>query len=115
MYYFLVNPTAGGGRAMDTAKTLEAHLKAEGLEYEFGYSQYHKHAIELVRDAVERGHRKIFALGGDGAMDSMIVIRSIAATPTRLIARAGGGIVADSLPAAEYAELRAKIDPVLAK
>lgn len=68
MYYFLVNPTAGGGRAMDTAKTLEAHLKAEGLEYEFGYSQYHKHAIELVRDAVERGHRKIFALGGDGTI-----------------------------------------------
>lgn len=76
-----------------------------------------RRAVEII-DAVEESGRGpffgiVFALGGDGAMDSMIVIRSIAVTPTRLIARAGGGIVADSDPAAEYAELRAKIDPVL--
>lgn len=76
-----------------------------------------RRAVEII-DEIEQSGRGpffgiVFALGGDGAMDSMIVIRSIAATPTRLIARAGGGIVADSLASAEYAELRAKIDPVL--
>ncbi len=76
-----------------------------------------RRAVEII-DEIEPSGRGpffgiVFALGGDGAMDSMIVIRSIAVTPTRLIARAGGGIVADSDPAAEYAELRAKIDPVL--
>ena len=76
-----------------------------------------RRAVEII-DMIEDSGRGpffgiVFALGGDGAMDSMIVIRSIAVTPTRLLARAGGGIVADSEPAAEYAELRAKIDPVL--
>ncbi len=66
MYYFLCNPTAGGGRAKETIAALEAHLKAEGLEYEIGISAYHKHAIELVQDAVARGYRHIFTLGGDG-------------------------------------------------
>ncbi len=76
-----------------------------------------RRAVEII-DAVETSGRgpffgTLFALGTDGAMDSSIIIRSVAATPTRLIASAGGGIVADSDPAAEYAELRAKIDPVL--
>ena len=76
-----------------------------------------RRAVEII-DAIEASARGpffgiLFALAGDGALDSSIVIRSIAATPSRLIARAGGGIVADSIAAAEYAELRAKIDPVL--
>ncbi|KQX17540.1 MULTISPECIES: anthranilate synthase component I family protein [unclassified Sphingomonas] len=77
-----------------------------------------RRAMEII-DEIEDSARgpffgMVFALGTDGAMDSSIVIRSIAATPTRLVARAGGGIVADSDPAAEYAELRAKVDPVIA-
>ena len=78
-----------------------------------------RRAVEIIDEIEESGRGPffgiVFALGDDGAMDSSIVIRSIATTPTRLIARAGGGIVADSLPAAEYAELRAKIDPVLGR
>ncbi len=53
-------------------------------------------------------------IGFDGAMDSNIIIRGLLATPRRLIAQAGGGIVADSDPAAEYAEMRLKLAPVLA-
>ena len=76
-----------------------------------------RRAVEII-DEIEDSSRGpffgiVFALGGDGAMDSMIVIRSMAVTPTHIIARAGGGIVADSESANEYAELRAKIDPVL--
>ena len=52
-------------------------------------------------------------IGFDGAMDSNIVIRGLVATPQRLIAQAGGGIVADSNPAQEYAEMRLKLSPVL--
>ncbi len=52
-------------------------------------------------------------IGFDGAMDSNILIRSLVATPHRLIAQAGGGIVADSDPAEEYAEMRLKVAPVL--
>jgi para-aminobenzoate synthetase component 1 len=77
-----------------------------------------RRAMEVI-DEIEDSARgpffgTVFVLGTDGAMDSSIIIRSIAATPTRLIARAGGGIVADSDPAGEYAELRAKVDPVIA-
>jgi para-aminobenzoate synthetase component 1 len=52
-------------------------------------------------------------IGTDGAMDSSIVIRTLLITPERLVAQAGGGIVADSDPAAEYEEMMVKIRPLL--
>jgi para-aminobenzoate synthetase component 1 len=43
-------------------------------------------------------------LGLDGAMDSAITIRTLAIKGRKVAFQAGGGIVADSEPAAEYAE-----------
>ena len=52
-------------------------------------------------------------LGFDGAMDSSIAIRTLAITPGQVVAQAGGGIVADSDPAAEVEEMMVKIRPLL--
>jgi YegS/Rv2252/BmrU family lipid kinase len=68
LYYILCNPQAGGGRALESLKRLEAHMKEAGIEYELGMTKCHKHAVELVKDAVERGYRSIFTLGGDGTV-----------------------------------------------
>lgn len=47
-------------------------------------------------------------LGADGSMDSAIAIRTIVVAGRRVTFQAGGGIVADSDPAAEYEETLAK-------
>ena len=47
-------------------------------------------------------------LGADGDMDSAIAIRTITLSNGRVTFQAGGGIVADSDPAAEYEETLAK-------
>ena len=47
-------------------------------------------------------------LGGDGWMDTSITIRTYAIKNGRVAFQAGGGIVADSDPAAEYEETLAK-------
>ncbi|WP_395452554.1 chorismate-binding protein [Azospirillum melinis] len=46
-------------------------------------------------------------------MDSNIVIRTLTVTPDRVIAQAGGGIVADSDPGGEHDEMMVKIRPLL--
>ena len=60
----------------------------------------------------------IFWAGFDGAFDSNVLIRTVAFEKTEggwdFEARAGGGIVADSQPAAERAETEAKIGAILA-
>jgi para-aminobenzoate synthetase component 1 len=52
-------------------------------------------------------------LGFDGAMDSSILIRTVTVTHDCIVAQAGGGIVADSDPQAEWNELLVKITPML--
>jgi para-aminobenzoate synthetase component 1 len=55
----------------------------------------------------------LFHLGADGAFDSNILIRSVMMRGRRLQVHAGGGIVADSNPAAEAAEMSWKLLPLL--
>ncbi len=52
-------------------------------------------------------------LGWDGAMDSAIAIRTATIGPDSVTLQAGGGIVADSQPAAEYDEMMDKAGPLL--
>ena len=52
-------------------------------------------------------------IGCDGAMDSSIVIRTITMVRGKIMAQAGGGIVADSDPEAEWDEMMVKIAPAL--
>lgn len=47
-------------------------------------------------------------LGADGGMDTSVAIRTMVVTGDRVTFQAGGGIVADSDPAAEYKETLAK-------
>jgi anthranilate synthase component 1 len=53
-------------------------------------------------------------LGRDGTMDTNILIRTMTLTDRRVDLRAGGGIVADSIPERELEETRAKARGMLA-
>ena len=75
-------------------------------------------AMEII-DEVEVARRGPYCgtiawLGFDGAMDSSVVIRTLVITPEAVVAQAGGGIVADSEPSAEYEEMMVKVRPLLA-
>jgi para-aminobenzoate synthetase component 1 len=52
-------------------------------------------------------------LGFDGAMDSSVLIRTLTIATDRVIAQAGGGIVAESDPAEEWEEALVKLRPML--
>ncbi|WP_413343390.1 chorismate-binding protein [Azospirillum sp. CT11-132] len=73
-------------------------------------------AMEII-DELEVPRRGAYCgsvawIGFDGAMYSSI-IRTLTVTPDRVIAQAGGGIVADSDPGREHDEMMVKIRPPL--
>ncbi len=75
-------------------------------------------AMEII-DELESAPRGAYCgaigwIGFDGAMDTSIAIRTVTFTPHAVMAQAGGGIVADSCPQGEYAEMLAKVAPALA-
>ncbi len=76
-----------------------------------------RRAMQIIAQMEGRG-RGIYCgcvlwLGFDGAMDSNIVIRSLVLTPERVIAQAGGGIVAESDAEGEYEEMMLKLGAVV--
>ncbi len=74
-------------------------------------------AMEIIHE-LEEAPRNVYCgclgwIGFDGAMDMSMVIRTLTITGDTVIAQAGGGIVADSQPEAEYEESMTKLDPLL--
>ncbi len=75
-------------------------------------------AMEIIAE-IEPARRgpycgSIGYIGFDGGMDTSIVIRTYAVKDRIVTFQAGGGIVADSTPAAEYAETLAKARALIA-
>jgi anthranilate synthase component I len=68
--------------------------------------------LEAVRRGVYAGAVGYFAYGG-ATMDTAIAIRTLVATQGRAHVQAGAGIVADSVPAAEFEETLAKARALL--
>ncbi|OIR09049.1 aminodeoxychorismate synthase component 1 [mine drainage metagenome] len=75
-------------------------------------------AMEIIAELEPRRRGPVFGslawIGGDGRMDSNIAIRTLTVTRGRVMARAGGGIVADSDPQAEYEETLVKARAMIA-
>ena len=74
-------------------------------------------AIEII-DELEVARRGAYCgavvwIGFDGAMDSSIVIRSLAVGRGVIAAQAGGAVLAESDPMQEYEEMRTKLAPLL--
>ncbi len=62
----IVNLTAGGGAVKKHWPAIESALKAGLPVAQVWFTEYPKHAIELVKTAIEAGCRHLIAVGGDG-------------------------------------------------
>jgi YegS/Rv2252/BmrU family lipid kinase len=66
-FLLLVNPSAGGGRALDRLPAAEAEFGRLGAEFRTARTRDIQHAAEEARTAVERGET-VAAMGGDGLL-----------------------------------------------
>ncbi|WP_322783025.1 MULTISPECIES: anthranilate synthase component I family protein [Gluconobacter] len=76
-----------------------------------------KRAMEII-DLLEASARgaycgSLFRIGNDGAMDSSVIIRSLARSGDTVSVGAGGGITVLSDPMREYEEMLLKVAPIL--
>lgn len=71
-YFAIVNPMAGGGRSGARANGALDVLRRRGLDIEVVRTDHAGHAVELARQAFERGERRFLAVGGDGTSHEII-------------------------------------------
>ena len=99
-----------GGTSCDIA-FIEGGAPLEVTEAEVARRRLDVPALDLT--TISAGGGSIAWIGFDGAMDSSIVIRTLVVHGDRVAAQAGGGIVADSDPSAEFVETMDKAWPLL--
>jgi diacylglycerol kinase family enzyme len=50
----IVNPVSGTGKQDKALRAINKYLDRDQFDYEIAYTQAHRHAIELTKDAVAK-------------------------------------------------------------
>ena len=66
------NPNAAGGKSMRLWPSIREKLLSEGLDFEDVCTSKPMEAIDLTREAIAKGYRKIAAMGGDGTVNEVV-------------------------------------------
>ena len=68
----IVSSRSGGGKARHDWPEIANLLKAKSIEFIASITDHAYHAIELAREAVLSGYRKLLVVGGDGAVHEVL-------------------------------------------
>ncbi len=71
-WFVVVNPKAGSNKCKEDWPGIKTLLETNGFDFQFAVTQYQRHAIELVQNALESGFRKFISVGGDGTLNEVI-------------------------------------------
>ena len=69
--YIIINPVAGKGKIFKDWELLESLLHKYNIPFEESYTTHKCHALELTKQAVDRGFRSFIAVGGDGTLNEI--------------------------------------------
>ncbi len=68
----IVNPNAGRKKGLRDWDRIAALLSSYGFEFTPVFTRHHLHAIQISREFIQKGYRKIIVVGGDGTMNEVI-------------------------------------------
>jgi len=72
VYYYIVNPAAGGGKVNKIQERLTERLKRLGVFGEFVKSTGPDDVAKLARLGISKGYKTIVAVGGDGTINEVM-------------------------------------------
>lgn len=68
----VVNPNAGVKKCERDWKKISQLLEKQKINYKAVFTEKRGHAIELTRQLIEQGYRKIISVGGDGTLNEVV-------------------------------------------
>ena len=71
-WFIIANPIAGNRNFSKQWKEIQQLLKNKNIDYSFVFTQFSKHEIELVQNAIQKGFRNIISIGGDGTLHNVV-------------------------------------------
>ena len=70
--FFVVNPKAGRGKALQTWRVLQGVLQRNGVDFQHVFTEYPGHATLLAGQAVASGFETCVGVGGDGTLHELL-------------------------------------------
>ena len=71
-WFLIANPTSGNRSFSKKWKEIQQLLKTNSIDYSFALTEYSKHEIELVQNAIQQGYKNIISVGGDGTLHHVV-------------------------------------------
>lgn len=71
-WFFIINPTAGGGQVKRNWQSIETRLKKENVGYEFRFTTAPNDATVFAKKALTEGYHKFISVGGDGTNHEIV-------------------------------------------
>jgi YegS/Rv2252/BmrU family lipid kinase len=68
----VVNPNAGVKKCEKDWNKIKQAFEKNGLDYHAVFTERQGHAIEIVKENIEKGYRKIISVGGDGTLNEVV-------------------------------------------
>lgn len=90
-WFVIVNPTSGNGASKKQWPRIYKELKLQQFQFKYSFTEHKNHAIELVKNAIDKGFTKIICVGGDGTLHS--VVNGILMLNTPIISEVKIGVI----------------------
>ena len=71
-WFIIANPTAGNGDFSKKWEEIQQLLRNKKIDFSFAFTQFSKHEIELVQNAIQKGFRNLISIGGDGTLHHVV-------------------------------------------
>lgn len=71
-WFIIANPSAGNGNFSKNWKEIQQLLTSKKIDFSFAFTQFSKHEIELVKNAIQKGFRNLISIGGDGTLHHVV-------------------------------------------
>jgi len=71
-WFVIVNPTSGNGASKKKWPLIYNELIHQNFLIEFSITKHKTHAIEIIKEAVNKGFKKFICVGGDGTLHTIV-------------------------------------------
>ena len=71
-WFVIINPTSGNGASKKKWPLIKAELLLQKFEFTFKFSEYKKHTIQLIQNAINENFTHFICVGGDGTIHETV-------------------------------------------
>lgn len=72
LWFVIINPTSGNGTSKKKWPEIKRLLNHYKFHFKFAFTEYEKHSIKLVHQAINENITHIISIGGDGTLHNIV-------------------------------------------